>query len=423
MTAQSSNTPVTQPMEVEVPKNKRRRGCIGCFGCLGAIVVIVVLCAGAYFFGEALLQAAGLIPESAEELYSGAPDPAAGAAIQTVLEDAGFEGAKAVVLPTKGRNSQLAVVMMDSSTKVQGSGEDAAREAFMKLLGGMAGVNSGGFNIDRLVASFHDENGDPLIAMTASQKAIDDFNNGRTRRNEFLREVDVDISALLNAGTLGSVARRENPELLELESQLDAEFAAGLAVEWAVEKNLLNASCPAPYDAHNCDISVNPTEVAIWQASQNKAVGFGMNLLGARDVDQEAAAALGAARVAADLTRAESLADEGLATRNVAKIDQAIALRPKDWSIRDRRAAFMLVEGDTDAADRAFKEAEDLVQEQIRSGGDCKTLQLNLLRNRSHALSRAAESQPNNRSLQDRQQLAQNQITAVENNQEGSACR
>jgi hypothetical protein len=287
----------------------------------------------------------------------------------------------------------------------------------------MSGVNSGGFNIDRLVTSFQDANGDPLIAMTASREAIDDFNSGRTKRNEFLREVDVDISALLDAGTLGSIVQREQPQLLEIESQIDAEFAAGLALEWAVEKNLLNASCPAPYDADNCDISANPAEVALWQASQNKAVGFGMNLIGAGDVDQDAAAALGAAKVAADLTKANTLADDGLKTRNVAKIDQAIALRPKDWSMHDRKAAFMLAEGNDAEAGKAFKEAEDLVQDQIKSGGDCKTLQLNLLQNRSQALSRASEEQPNNRSLQDQQQATQGQITAVENDQEGSACR
>ena len=78
MTTQSSAPPITEPTQPtasETPVKKRRRGCIGCFGCLGAIIIIVGLCAGVYFLGPALLQATGLIPLSAEELYSGAPEP------------------------------------------------------------------------------------------------------------------------------------------------------------------------------------------------------------------------------------------------------------------------------------------------------------------------------------------------------------
>lgn len=408
MTAQNSSAPT----------KRSKRGCIGCIGCFGLITLTLIICGSSWFLGPSLLRSVNLLPPDPVELYSGAADPVATDAVESLLLDAGFEGANAVVLPTKGRNKQLAVIMLDSSSKVKGTGEDATEEALMRLFRGLADSDPN-FNLERMVTAFLDENGDPLVAITAPQTAVDDFAKGRISRGEFLREVDADFSALLNADRLQNLTRRERLPLPEV----DAEYVAGLAAEWAVEKKIVSTNCPSPYDGQGCEFSFNPAEIARHRASQHPVAGIGLAALGARTMEPDAAAALGAASVAAGLTKAVKLADEGLKEGNLEKIDRAIAMRPDDWSFRERRAAFLLAEGREEDAGRTTRESEDLVDEHIRSGGDCKTLQVNLLQNRRQALTRAAEENPNNRNLEDQIAATQNQLAAVESNTEESPCR
>jgi hypothetical protein len=400
------------------PVNKRRRGCIGCIGCLGLMALVLVVCGGSWFLGPSLLTSVGLLAPDPEVLYSGAADPIATEAVETILDDAGFEGAKALVLPTKGRNEQLAVIMLDSSSKVKGTGEEASEEALMRLFRGLADADPN-FNLERMVTAFLDENGDPLVAITAPQQAVDDFAKGRISRGEFLRSVDADFSTLLNADRLQSLAQRERLPLLEV----DAEFAAGLAAEWAVEKKIVSTSCPPPYDAPGCEFSFNPAEIARHRASQHPLAGAGLSAIGARTMEPGASAALGAASVAAGLAKAENLANEGLRERDLEKINRAIAMRPDDWSFRERRAAFLIAEGREEEASRTTRQSESLVDDHVKSGGDCKALQLNLLQNRRQALAQASEENPNNRMLQDQIDITQNQVTAVQNDDADSPCK
>jgi hypothetical protein len=195
-----------------------------------------------------------------------------------------------------------------------------------------------------------------------------------------------------------------------------------LAAEWAVGKDIVTTNCEPPFEDETCSFGVNPLELARWRASQNEALGFGMDLLGVGTVDQDASSALKAARVVNDLTKAETLAEDGLKQRNLSKIEEAVALRPNDWSMHDRRAAFMLAQGNEEEANRSLSEAEELVDEQIDRGGDCKSLQLNLLRNRRSAFSSAAEANPENRILQDQLSATQQQIQEVESDQTGGLC-
>jgi Flp pilus assembly protein TadD len=100
-----------------------------------------------------------------------------------------------------------------------------------------------------------------------------------------------------------------------------------------------------------------------------------------------------------------------------------LALRPGDWSLRDKQAAFLHAQGDSGAAERSLKEAEKLVDDQIRAGGDCLMLRQNQFRNRAAAFGRAAELNPGNQSIAD--QLAQTQLTlaALDSGQDGDLCR
>jgi hypothetical protein len=64
--------------------------------------------------------------------------------------------------------------------------------------------------------------------------------------------------------------------------------------------------------------------------------------------DDEADAALDAYDVVSDINEADKLMEEGRLYRDPAKMDQAIALRPDDWTYRSSRAALALDAGDMD---------------------------------------------------------------------------
>lgn len=367
--------------------------------------------------GPTLLRAADLIPPDPEVLYSGAPNPVHSREVQTSLEDAGIEAARAVVIPVRGRNQQLAVITFGSASKFR-SGEASGEEVFMRAMEGMAAVTGRGVNVGRTVASFEDDNGDPLLAVTVAQEEIEAFAAGTIDRKEFLSKVDADLSNILDISRIESIAERNQ----SIEREEELALVAELAAEWAVGKNIITTDCQPPFEGRSCSFGVNPVEVARWRASQNDVLGYGLGLIGASSVDQEASSALKAARVVNKLTQADTLADDGLRQRNLSKIDEAIALRPGDWSLRDRRAALMMAQGDDDAAGRALNEADELVEEQIEEGGDCKSLRLNLLNNRRRAFATAAEVNPENRSIREELERTQQQIENVETDRAGSAC-
>jgi len=64
--------------------------------------------------------------------------------------------------------------------------------------------------------------------------------------------------------------------------------------------------------------------------------------------DDEADAALDAYDVISNINEADKLMDDGLLFRDPAMMDQAIALRPGDWTYRSARAAYALSEGNMD---------------------------------------------------------------------------
>jgi len=399
-------------------KKKRRRGCSGCIGCLGLLLLLVFACAVTLFLGPALLRAADLIPPAPEVLYGGAPDPEQSREVQESLEDVGIEGARAHVIPVRGRNQSLTVVTFGANAKFADANDVSGDSIFIRSIERLAEVNARGLNVTRTVASFEDDNGDPLIAVTVAQEAMEAFANGTIDRNEFLSRVDADLSNILDINRIESLVQRNQSVEREEELALVAELAA----EWAVGKNIVTTDCEPPFEDSSCSFGVNPLELARWRAGQNEVLGYGMDLIGANMVEQEASSALKAARVVNDLTRAENLAEEGLKQRNLSKIEEAVALRPNDWGMRDRRAAYMLAEGNEEEANRALSEAEELVEDQINRGGDCKALQLNLLRNRRSAFSSAAEVNPGSRSLQDQLARTREQIQAIESDQEGGPC-
>jgi hypothetical protein len=73
----------------------------------------------------------------------------------------------------------------------------------------------------------------------------------------------------------------------------------------------------------------------------------------------DADAALGTVKMVTNFARAESLMENGRKKDDAALMDQAIALRPRDWSYRVSRATLAFKQNDEKTADKAFHEGEN----------------------------------------------------------------
>ena len=180
------------------------------------------------------------------------------------------------------------------------------------------------------------------------------------------------------------------------------DFLAELAVEWAREKGILTA-----------ENNVDWIQVGAYQLQRFAAGTTG---------DSELDAALEAGPVVHNFHQADKLSQQGLEEGDVDKIDQAIDLRPDDWSYYDKKAAVLYSQGNAIEAERNFEEAEWLVEDRIKSGGDCKMLKLNLYRNRESALLSQLANNETNEALLVALDDTQTQIYYLENNHAESPC-
>jgi len=193
---------MTQPV-VQTPTNRsscRRRGC---FGCLALIGITICLAGVIIFAGPPLMRAAGLASPTAEEIYSGAADPVASAAVEEILTTAGISGARARVIPMKGGDGNVALITLDDTALVTGAGSEAGnKQAFEQIIRELAAADQAGMNLSHVVVDYRDENGDSLISLGASQDDINAYAAGELAQNQFLYQVEVDFSRLISADML-----------------------------------------------------------------------------------------------------------------------------------------------------------------------------------------------------------------------------
>jgi len=193
------------------------------------------------------------------------------------------------------------------------------------------------------------------------------------------------------------------PLLSACEDTEMVEFLAEMAVEWAQEKQILN-------DKNEVDW----LQVGAYQLQRTWSGTTG---------DNELDAALEAGPVIHNFHQADKLADQGLDEGDTEKIDQAINLRPDDWSYYDKRAAVLINQGNQQEAERNFEESEWLVDDRIENGGNCKVLKLNMYRNREQALLSQLAGNENNEALLNALDETQSEIYYLENNDPKSLCQ
>ena len=150
------------------------------------------------FFGPGIWGRLGLFRTSAEDLYSGASDPYASQIVTQILIEAGVPGARAVVVPIKGSDGQIAVITLDSSAGFDGTGTASGNEmVLMDVLQRMREDNRMEMlGIERVAVDYRDKNGGNLLAITVSQESLEAFSQGQLTRKELLQKVDVGLPTL-----------------------------------------------------------------------------------------------------------------------------------------------------------------------------------------------------------------------------------
>jgi len=190
------------------------------------------------------------------------------------------------------------------------------------------------------------------------------------------------------------------------------EMAAEMALEWAEGRSLVSVSGEG-------DISVNYGQIALYQVQRagNYAIGRGFTTN-----DEALDAALDIAPIAKDIRDADKLAAEGMASDDPTKMDEAIAARPNDWNYRDQKAAVLAANGDSEGASDAIAESEQLVNQRVADGGNCRGLKQNMLRGREQALEQQLAGDPENTVLLDLLARTRAELYALNNSEANSPC-
>lgn len=184
------------------------------------------------------------------------------------------------------------------------------------------------------------------------------------------------------------------------------ELVAEMALEWALENELVSVDEAGA-------LGINYGQIVIYEGTRwiNGTTG-----------DSQLDAALDVGPIAKSIRDADNLAAAGMATRDVSRLDQAITLRPQDWSYRDQKAAVLAAQGDEAGAKAAIQESEELVAQRITADGDCRALKQNMLRNRQDALSRQLADDSENEVLMELLMDTQDALFQLQNRLPGSPC-
>ena len=180
------------------PRKRSRRGCCGCllaFAVLG--VGAIALLAAAPF----LLRTLGFFGPPAEEVFSGAPDRAAAAALESALADQAIAGIDVLVLPISGQAGQVAVLTIPQEATAGGIQTQAEAETFIKeAMAALVATNrANNLGVEQVAVNLAGPEGETLITIAASEEVVAAYAAGQLSRAEFLESVGVDYSNLLAA--------------------------------------------------------------------------------------------------------------------------------------------------------------------------------------------------------------------------------
>lgn len=169
---------------------KKKGGCLK--GCLIFFVFLLLLVGGIAAVAYRLPQRLGLVKSPAEKLYSGTPFRAEAAAIKEELRVAGVatDGIDIQVFPVTGTDQVVALATLDASQGFHFSASDDGEpvsDTFIRMINSQAAKDLG---VSRVAVAYKDAKGRPLMAVTASTEAINDFAEKRITKEQFYQRMN-----------------------------------------------------------------------------------------------------------------------------------------------------------------------------------------------------------------------------------------
>jgi hypothetical protein len=161
---------------VTLSEQRRRSGCLwcGCLSAAGAIVVVLLAVGGLIAWRSNLPERLGVRTSLAQRLLSGPPDRQAAQQIVDDLAGAGVDtrGMWVYVLPVEGKPYRVAYAVLDAGEGFH-FGREGEGDAVLDYLVQLAsGESIAALNIGRIGIDYRDEEGNPVIALTAPTAVI-----------------------------------------------------------------------------------------------------------------------------------------------------------------------------------------------------------------------------------------------------------
>lgn len=227
--------------------------------------------------------------------------------------------------------------------------------------------------------------------------------------------------------TLPSFRARSRPRILLLVAVIAAgplltacesaeqEAFLNFAVQWAVSKGLISLRCEGGGN-QNCEYDLNEGALGTYLTLGRVANVFAR--------DKSIGIALDAGDVVLKQEQADELVDKGAQEGDLDLIEQALQLRPDDWSYIDNKAAVQLANGDLEGADKSFEKSEEIVKSRAAGGEKCDVLYRNMLNHRISALETQIQRTQGqaNAELHDRLAEAHDRLAALNSVGPGSPC-
>jgi len=186
---------------------RKRNGCwgCGCLGVIGAMVVVLLAVGGVIAWNSNLPEQLGVRESPAQRLLSGPPDRQAAQQIIDDLAASGVDtrGMWVYVLPVENKPYRVAYAVLDASEGFRferGGGGDAVLDHLVQLA---SGESIDALNVGRIGIDYRDEEGNPVIALTAPTAVIQAYGRGEIPPEALMASLEgkLDLQAL--AGRVG----------------------------------------------------------------------------------------------------------------------------------------------------------------------------------------------------------------------------
>lgn len=200
------------PPKTTPPKKKRSRSF--CAGCLLFPLIIIAILAALYFIGPPLLRWLGIFGPPAEQVYAAAPDLVASAEINEIFDEQSIPGVRVYVLPIDGRSTQGAFIILDASRGYLGLNPTQGKDdTFLRVIQNIHQRNQAeNLRLEHVTVEYRDEFGEKVVGFTVPQDLVEDYATERITRDDFFREIDIDILQVIDYYNLRELLEEINNE-------------------------------------------------------------------------------------------------------------------------------------------------------------------------------------------------------------------